>query len=763
MPTPPQARTPIVTVLDQDKRSSSPVALAPPVVVQAFTVVNLNLAVQSAPVTINTTTIELSNTVTTINGLPASAWANSQPITVTASLGAGNIATQDLNVIRPMSPSATINVSGGGTLSSPIQSLMDGTGDLPDWLNTTKTVVTAIAGIIVTAGAIVAFAPAAPLALIIPVIAASPGLEVDQGTVTVSNFMFYGVTDSPPIVVKGGTLILENDLIFGTPRGSRPLIEVDGGTLILGGPNGTNGASLLSFGSEPYISVSGGGKVIDNGGNGYAQAASDGNLMASGTTDVQLVSGAPVAVPGQVVTFTATVTASGALAGDGSVDFVDETTSTDLGTAPVNDGSAVLPVTFDAFTTGDTIVATYVPTSGALRPSSGHVTQAVVAATTTTVTGPNTTPIFGQSVTFTATVTDTTESGGTPTGSVEFFDGSTDLGPGTALSGSGNVANSTFTTASLAPGPHTIRAVYTPTGAFQAGADSLDLTVAPRQVEQVAVGFGTESSIVSPNVSRTLPWADFASVQITFNGGASGLTASDFTLVGARFGNYLAGSTFVVDAATQTITLTFAASSVVGSNGWFSTMGKGGDRLTLGVDGVTIQTFSVLPGDYDGNGVVNLLDLDAVRSAAKPGQPYDIFADLNGDGLVDAADVALAVKFAGSKLNLPAGPLSLASTSAAPPIVAAIDTAAAVGAPPTPGQSGTNRTDGARPAAMRPASWWTCRPPPRYLRRPSRISPRSSLPTATEDGFADAAESALSLKGAGAAGPLRDRQTCDPE
>src|SRR5262249_30691088 len=162
-----------------------------------------------------------------------------------------------------------------------------------------------------------------------------------QGTVTVSNAMFYGTKDSPTILVKGGTLILQNDLIFGTPLGSWPLIEVDGGTLILGGPNKTKGSGLLSFGSEQYITVTGGGKLIDKGGNGYAEVASDGNdLTASGTTGVKLVSSSPVAVPGQVVTFTATVTASGALAGDGSVEFVDSTTGVNLGTAPVIDGSA---------------------------------------------------------------------------------------------------------------------------------------------------------------------------------------------------------------------------------------------------------------------------------------------------------------------------------------------------------------------------------------------------------------------------------------
>src|SRR5262249_49196914 len=46
-------------------------------------------------------------------------------------------------------------------------------------------------------------------------------------------------------------------------------------------------------------------------------------------------------------------------------------------------------------------------------------------------------------------------------GNVEFFDGSTDLGPGSPLSGSGNIVTSTFTLSSLAVGSHNIVAVYT--------------------------------------------------------------------------------------------------------------------------------------------------------------------------------------------------------------------------------------------------------------------------------------------------------------
>ena len=75
-------------------------------------------------------------------------------------------------------------------------------------------------------------------------------------------------------------------------------------------------------------------------------------------------------------------------------------------------------------------------------------------ATTTTLSVNASSPTYGQSLTFTATVT--TAAAGTPTGSVEFYDGATDLGPA-VLNGSG-VA--TLTTSGLSVGSHAISAVY---------------------------------------------------------------------------------------------------------------------------------------------------------------------------------------------------------------------------------------------------------------------------------------------------------------
>jgi hypothetical protein len=60
-------------------------------------------------------------------------------------------------------------------------------------------------------------------------------------------------------------------------------------------------------------------------------------------------------------------------------------------------------------------------------------------------------------VTFTATVAPVAPGTGTPTGTVDFLEGSTTLASGVTLDGSDQA---TFTTSSLAVGSHTITADY---------------------------------------------------------------------------------------------------------------------------------------------------------------------------------------------------------------------------------------------------------------------------------------------------------------
>ena len=109
---------------------------------------------------------------------------------------------------------------------------------------------------------------------------------------------------------------------------------------------------------------------------------------------------------------------------------------------------------------------------------SGTATQALsitinaapgITTTTTTVTSSENPSTYGNSVTFTATVSATS---GTPTGTVYFTDGTTTLGSAIISSG-----QPTCTTSTLSVGTHSITAVYTGNASFAASTSYLTQTV----------------------------------------------------------------------------------------------------------------------------------------------------------------------------------------------------------------------------------------------------------------------------------------------
>ncbi|HJT77029.1 MAG TPA: Ig-like domain repeat protein, partial [Gemmataceae bacterium] len=108
----------------------------------------------------------------------------------------------------------------------------------------------------------------------------------------------------------------------------------------------------------------------------------------------------------------------------------------------------------------------------------GEVVLNQPATTSTSVASSLGSPLQGQAVTFTATVSNTSTTA-TPAGSVEFYDGSTDLGPGTPGSSSGNQATWTLTTSALPVGNDTITAVYSGTSDFAASQGCAAVTVIP--------------------------------------------------------------------------------------------------------------------------------------------------------------------------------------------------------------------------------------------------------------------------------------------
>ena len=95
----------------------------------------------------------------------------------------------------------------------------------------------------------------------------------------------------------------------------------------------------------------------------------------------------------------------------------------------------------------DLAVANFGSNNVSILPNTSVFSSATALASGTNPSG------AGATVTFTATVT---SANGTPTGTVDFMDGSTMLGSGT-LNGSGVT---TFATSSLSAGTHSITAVY---------------------------------------------------------------------------------------------------------------------------------------------------------------------------------------------------------------------------------------------------------------------------------------------------------------
>jgi len=194
-----------------------------------------------------------------------------------------------------------------------------------------------------------------------------------------------------------------------------------------------------------------------------------GNLVVSqsSTTTTLTSSGTPSA-SGQAVTFTATVAAVSPGSGTptGTVDFYDGTVNAAdlIGQGTLNGVSGNDQATFTTSTTSPLalgthpITAVYSGDTTFTTSTSSVFSQVVLPATTTTLTSSGTPSVFGQSVTFTATVAHTAGTG-TPTGTVNFLDNGTSIGTGTLSVVSGH-DQATFPTTTLAAGTHPITAVF---------------------------------------------------------------------------------------------------------------------------------------------------------------------------------------------------------------------------------------------------------------------------------------------------------------
>jgi hypothetical protein len=280
-------------------------------------------------------------------------------------------------------------------------------------------------------------------------------------------------------------------------------------------------------------------------------------LNSVGGQTTTLVASANPALTGQVVVYTATVTAAfGANLPTGTVTFRDGITVLASGvplTLNLGQYQAAYSTSYAAAGLHE-ISATYTLTQVPINPTFSQISLILAenvivstTSTTTSVVSSSPTSVSGQAVTFTATVTPS--QGAIPDGDlVTFSDGGSSIGPGTTV---GGVAR--LTSATLSVGTHTITATFAGDTNFASSAAQVAQTVQ-------AVVIPPSSPVISsvtPNsglqgqqgLSVVIAGANFVagSSTVTFGGGTSGITVASFTV------NSAGSATAVINIAQNSV------------------------------------------------------------------------------------------------------------------------------------------------------------------------------------------------------------------
>jgi hypothetical protein len=309
----------------------------------------------------------------------------------------------------------------------------------------------------------------------------------------------------------------------GTPTGKVTFFD---GTTQLGSPATlTNGTAILATSSLPAgahsITASYGG---DQNFLGSTSQALTQTVNQAATITTTVTSSANPSAYGQNVTFTATVSAQppGAGTPTGTVTFLDG--STPIGGATLDNTGTANITTSTLPAGGHHITASYGGDPNFTTSTSPGLTQTVNQAVTATAVTSSANPSgYGQSVMFTATVSAQPPGAGTPTGTVRFFDGTTQLGSPATLNGTGTA---TISTSALAAGAHHITASY-------GGDPNFTTSTSPALTQTVNQIATTTTVTSSANPSRAgTPVTYTATVSPAPDGGTVAFTDGGTTITG---------------------------------------------------------------------------------------------------------------------------------------------------------------------------------------------------------------------------------------
>jgi hypothetical protein len=354
----------------------------------------------------------------------------------------------------------------------------------------------------------------------------------------------------------------------GIPTGSMSFTE--GSTtlvssVLLAGGVATFSTTALAVGSHTITaSYSGDGNFQTSMGDD-SSAPQQVNVASS---TVAVASSPNPSLHGQAVVFTATVSAAppGAGTPTGTVTFNEGSTVLAAG-APLSGGQAT--ITLSTLTSGSHTITAVYGGDGNFIGSTGDdsaVPQVVQASTNTTLSSSPNSAVFGQPVTFTATVT--ASGSGTPNGAVTFQEGTATLAASIVLDAGGRA---TFSTSSLAVGAHSVTATFSGSGNWLASAG--DDSASPQVVTQAAsavtlapsIGPSTYGQAVTftATVVAGAPGSGTPTGTLSFTEGNATL-ASGVTIAGST----ATFSTSSLTAGTHTVTASYSGdSNFIGGTG----------------------------------------------------------------------------------------------------------------------------------------------------------------------------------------------------
>ena len=366
----------------------------------------------------------------------------------------------------------------------------------------------------------------------------------------------------------------------GPPTGSVQFL--DGANILANQPISADGVSsfstaALAIGSHIITAT------YNPTGSFIAASANLTQTVTGLATSVALASSANPANPGQSVAFTATITNTSSISAtpSGSITFFDGTTA--LATLPIsaiNSTTATASFSISTLSVGSHTISAAYTSAGLLSSVTANLTQVgnPPPSSTTLTAAPNPAN-YGQSVTFSATVTATSSGSASPAGNIVSTDGASVLSTQPLQPSGTSTASAQFTTAALTPGSHPITASYAATAALAASSASLtevitgvattaalssSLNPAPyRQPVTFTASISSPSGAPSGTIRLMDGTLTLATLQLSPSGAAAG-TAS-FTSQSLSVGTHSLSAVYAGSGAFQPSTANLTQTILVSS------------------------------------------------------------------------------------------------------------------------------------------------------------------------------------------------------